>query len=344
MSQKPNLFKYATSELSQDAVICYMLEWAKPEFKSIDYICHSIGIRLLNAFFGKYENKQKPDFYNTIKIYRQVHRIDILCIINNTFYIIIEDKTNTSHHNGQLKKYFEAVNKKRQISEENILRIYYKSGEEYDKEALHEYKLFSKIDILEVLKEETQNQIIIDYKEYISKLNNTSNYKNLPFDQWRINTWIAFVSDLKNKSSEISTNLSSLVELGNQITHGKGGNKGVYFNRKIISKDNIIFYLRISFEKKRIEFKLEQIDGGAIINKEIMNKYYNFINKKISMEIKKSRTPNSKNTPKTKTIATINQPVIHTYADKLIDMEKTVTFFERIINIHNEIVENLNSI
>ena len=28
---KPNLFKYATSELSQDAFICWLLEWAKPQ-------------------------------------------------------------------------------------------------------------------------------------------------------------------------------------------------------------------------------------------------------------------------------------------------------------------------
>lgn len=338
MNERPNLFKYATSELSQDAVICYLLEWAKPEYKTINNNCHTIGKKLLDSFFDKYEERQKPNLYSSIEIYRQVHRIDILCIVNNTFYIIIEDKTNTSHHSGQLEKYFEAVNKKRQINEENILRIYYKSGEEYDKEALHDYKLFSKIDILEVLKEETQNQIIIDYKGYISKLNNTSNYKNLPFDKWETNTWISFVSDLKNKSGEIRTNLSDLVELGDQITHGRGGNKGVYFNRKIINKDNIMFYLRISFEKKRIEFKLQQIDNGTIITKEMTNKYFNLINEKLSTEIKKSKAPSSKKPPKTKTIATVNQLVIHMDVNHLIDLEKTANFIERVINIHNEIV------
>ena len=33
---KPNLFNYATSELSQDAIICYILEWAKIESKEIN--------------------------------------------------------------------------------------------------------------------------------------------------------------------------------------------------------------------------------------------------------------------------------------------------------------------
>ena len=30
---KPNIFTYVTSELSQDAIICYLLEWAKIENK-----------------------------------------------------------------------------------------------------------------------------------------------------------------------------------------------------------------------------------------------------------------------------------------------------------------------
>jgi hypothetical protein len=33
---KPNIFNYATSELSQDAIICYILEWAKiEEFRNL---------------------------------------------------------------------------------------------------------------------------------------------------------------------------------------------------------------------------------------------------------------------------------------------------------------------
>jgi hypothetical protein len=32
---KPNIFKYATSELSQDAFICWLLAWAKDENKSL---------------------------------------------------------------------------------------------------------------------------------------------------------------------------------------------------------------------------------------------------------------------------------------------------------------------
>jgi hypothetical protein len=32
----PNLFHYATSELSQDAFICWLLDWANPDNKEKD--------------------------------------------------------------------------------------------------------------------------------------------------------------------------------------------------------------------------------------------------------------------------------------------------------------------
>ena len=30
---KPNIFKFGTSESTQDAFICWLLEWAKPDLK-----------------------------------------------------------------------------------------------------------------------------------------------------------------------------------------------------------------------------------------------------------------------------------------------------------------------
>ena len=31
---KPNLFKYAVSELTQDAFLCWLLEWADEKYKN----------------------------------------------------------------------------------------------------------------------------------------------------------------------------------------------------------------------------------------------------------------------------------------------------------------------
>ncbi|MGL4677307.1 MAG: hypothetical protein ACRCWI_06535 [Brevinema sp.] len=49
---KPNIFHYATSELSQDAVICYFAEWANIQHK--DDTMHHVRqsfVKSLLAYF-----------------------------------------------------------------------------------------------------------------------------------------------------------------------------------------------------------------------------------------------------------------------------------------------------
>ncbi|MBB1077961.1 hypothetical protein HUU62_26545 [Rhodoferax sp. 4810] len=47
---KPNLFSYATSELSQDAFICWLLSWITPEIREYDKNIHELFVNLLKAF------------------------------------------------------------------------------------------------------------------------------------------------------------------------------------------------------------------------------------------------------------------------------------------------------
>ncbi|MGM0520202.1 MAG: hypothetical protein ACQERD_11250, partial [Campylobacterota bacterium] len=49
----PNLFDYATSELSQDAVIGYMLAWANPHCKKTDAQMHDLSTKFLDKIFAK---------------------------------------------------------------------------------------------------------------------------------------------------------------------------------------------------------------------------------------------------------------------------------------------------
>ena len=65
---KPNIFTYATSELSQDAVICYILEWAKIENKELNNDLHNLAINFLNSLFDKFEGIKRPREYENIEI------------------------------------------------------------------------------------------------------------------------------------------------------------------------------------------------------------------------------------------------------------------------------------
>lgn len=98
-AMEPNIFRYATSELSQDALICYILEFAKSEYRG--HVLHKLGLAFVESFSG--------DQSIVRNIRKQWHHIDILVELENGDYILIEDKTNSSNHSKQLQKYKEVA-------------------------------------------------------------------------------------------------------------------------------------------------------------------------------------------------------------------------------------------
>jgi len=183
--RKPNLFTYATSELSQDAIICWLLEWGKLENKDINKELHQVSILFLNSLFDKFHDIETPKQYNSIKIYKQYKNIDVFCVINNEYAIIIEDKTDTKNHSGQLEKYFEQINKK--FDKSKILPIYFKTGDQsnYAKVLDKGYKTYLRKDILAILDNPFKNDVLQDYKSYLQKIeDNIHSYKNLSLGLW----------------------------------------------------------------------------------------------------------------------------------------------------------------
>ena len=125
----PNLFDFATSELSQDAFICWLLAWAKPDFRTLNEPLHKTAITLLDRLL-ECGGVPKPETYSSVEIRRQHKHIDILVLVNQDIVLIIEDKTHTADHSDQLRRYYE------QISEEypgrKVVGIYFKTGDQSD--------------------------------------------------------------------------------------------------------------------------------------------------------------------------------------------------------------------
>lgn len=103
---KPNIFEYATSELSQDAVLAYMLAWAAPEHAETTKL-HELGQDFLRALLGKVG--QKIDKIENVVVKTQDNNIDISVDINEKIFMIIEDKVDTMRHGDQIKRYKEAA-------------------------------------------------------------------------------------------------------------------------------------------------------------------------------------------------------------------------------------------
>ena len=165
MLEKNNLFSFATSELSQDAFICWCLNWINYPDEELYPMAKDIFSELL---------KEKNLENEKVEILRQYKKIDALVILKNSKKaFLIEDKTYTSEHSEQIKRYKENI--KNDFKEEinNIETVYFKTGfwfsDDY-KTASDENKVNIKIDredFLKILnKYRGKNQILDDYCEY----------------------------------------------------------------------------------------------------------------------------------------------------------------------------------
>ncbi|MCR5186511.1 MAG: PD-(D/E)XK nuclease family protein [Clostridia bacterium] len=181
-----NLFKYATKELSQDAFICWCIN-----FINYQGATKEIGKKMLRIFLPK-EIESDIDLDNAkVEIRKQFLKIDILLIINKKYFIIVEDKIDSYEHTvsntneKQLKVYkeklIEALEKAEVKSrfeidgfdENNIYIVYLKTGEqtEKDKDVDADVKLNAR-DILKVIDECSLREygnisyILKEYREY----------------------------------------------------------------------------------------------------------------------------------------------------------------------------------
>ena len=130
-----------------------------------DKILNSCAKECLKKFLGSI----CPSEINSIKIYRQWENIDLWITVNDTFHLIIEDKTGTSEHHNQLIRYKEIAREwyesEHGIDFDNHFSfVYYKSGDitpnERDRVSKAQYTIINRIALLNVFdKYEISNQI-----------------------------------------------------------------------------------------------------------------------------------------------------------------------------------------
>lgn len=177
---KPNIFEFATGELSQDAFICWSLAWGKQRENTQ---MRKFGLTLLNTMLETHQyNVQNLERITIIDVKNQVNAIDVLVtfkIDEQEFELIIEDKTNTTMHSSQIERYFDQRIK--QSPEKIILGLYYKTGFIFDDEETklenlrkknYPVKSFDKEKILRCMSHYlkiTDSDIFHDYYNYIKK-------------------------------------------------------------------------------------------------------------------------------------------------------------------------------
>jgi len=210
--ERPNLFHYGRKELSQDAMICWLLDWANERFAEMDPHLHYCGQKFAQTLFAKHD-KPGPERIETVVLGMQVKGIDVLAWINNKYTILIEDKTNAGVHGCQLKKYHKLVldgelwihedDVKVAPCRDNFFPLFLKTGnmsrrDKTDVETIEldpPYRVFERGDFLDALKdcERTASPILADFLAHLEKREvSFMSYKNTPLDQWYWDSWEGF--------------------------------------------------------------------------------------------------------------------------------------------------------
>ncbi|MGJ7912522.1 PD-(D/E)XK nuclease family protein [Neobacillus sp. LXY-1] len=138
----------------------------------------------------------------SIEIIRQFQALDILAIVNDTYAILIEDKTYTKNHSDQLNRYREEV----RIAYPDLVQlpIYYKIADQSHYHSVQDagYFPFTRERILEVLERGRENgvshPIFIDYLVHLEKLDSSINaYRTKPVVDWDGFAWQRFYMGLQ---------------------------------------------------------------------------------------------------------------------------------------------------
>jgi hypothetical protein len=195
-----NLFKYATSELSNDAFLCWLFSISKEKYSESNAIVYNIS----QAYLRKFCNYMGKIYVYDNGIKKQENDIDVLIkgkySNGEEFIIAIENKTASDEHSDQLRKYREYVNRNyRHIKKSNRHFVYYKTSIQGDTKKIKEegYTVFQICDIYSLLEEgeagKSNNQLIADYYHFIKEeVESYEYYEKANIGDWDKNAFLGF--------------------------------------------------------------------------------------------------------------------------------------------------------
>lgn len=306
--ESPNLFEFATSELSQDAFLCWLMSWSQETHRSLDKNLHDTSVDFVSMMFNVH-GIPVPKI-EKIEITRQFQGLDILAIINNTYAVLIEDKTFTKNHSNQLERYREAV--EMAYPDKIQLPIYYKIADQshYRSVVDAKYFPFTRDRMLKILqrgrKKGANHPIFLDYLAYLEKLESKiKGYKIKPIIDWDDFAWQGFYMELQ-KHFEGSWGY---------VSNPRGGFWGFWWKLK----SNKNFYLQLEQQLLCVKIEAEDVPNlREFRNKEMASVLLE--SEKHGLNLKK---PSRLSTGKTMTIAQ-KANYIRTQENGLIDMDKTI--------------------
>lgn len=274
MINKPNLFHYATSELSQDAFLAWLIQWADVQFLETDKHLNECA----KLFVKKLLGKDRSIKIKKVVSGRQWNNIDVWALINEKYFLVIEDKKGTSEHSNQLKRYAELSKKHYEKKDIEVILVYFKMEEQSNFNNIKEsgFKIFNRQMMLDILNDyyisvpkNVQNDILTDYYENIRNLDmKVNSYITQPLSKWDWYSWQGFYSELQKHINGH----------WDYVSNAAGGFLGFWWNwhDSVIDEKQFEYYLQL--EQDKFVFKLYVHNEN---NRRIIREFYrNYLYKK----------------------------------------------------------------
>ncbi len=164
-----NLFSFATSELSQDAFLCWLAALVDHDDPELQRLGRSFIAWLWELARG---SKIEPELVRLRERPKtQWKKIDVTLdatIGEQAFRFIIEDKTDTTQHGDQLKRYLEAA----RADGSDVVPIYFKTGYHFGSDRAAREAHYAVVELrpwVEFLRaQRAQSDILEDYRSHVA--------------------------------------------------------------------------------------------------------------------------------------------------------------------------------
>lgn len=260
----PNVFDYAPSELSQDAMFAWILQWADPIYQNEDSELCALGQNFVHLLTGN----ELHDGIKKIVVRKQWNNIDLYVEINDDTVLIIEDKVNTTKHDNQIERYRQTV--ENNCKNKNQYFAYVKTGNE-PKDILTAiaekgYKTVLRRDLLGILRKYNgKHPLVVDYRTYLEYIEaETECFRTQP--DW-CRKWYAVQGFFMALENEKGICLKSWGYVPNRA----GGFLGAWWHYEKL-EENVLIYLQ--FENQKLCFKIESYDENRAKTRD---KYFNML-------------------------------------------------------------------
>jgi len=239
---RPNLFSFATRELSQDAMLCWLLAWAHAPREQVDPALHRLGVHVVRRLIDLHPTAlQHPLADNfEVEVRRQLLKIDVVAFVGDQLMLVIEDKVGTKNHSDQLRRYRVAAEQK--WKDRQVLYFYVQTGDQCDYEPVRRqgFAVVTRPMLLEILREGAtlgiRDAIFRDFLAHLETIEAAvQSWQHIPPNSWSRNAWRGFYMALR-------------AELGqggwNYVPNPAGGFMGFWWNVKEHPETTIYLQLK----------------------------------------------------------------------------------------------------